>query len=106
MSQQSELLQAQATTSSLEGPRKHSEYRVLQITRWPATKLQAGAGLLTFPIEAVVRDANVNKTLKDLRMNNPELEHREVSLPPAFYSSGAAQGRELRMFLHCLWLAL
>ena len=41
------------------------------------------AGLLTLSVEAVVRDADVNKALQDLRRNNPKLEGKR-----RFISSG------------------
>lgn len=63
------------TARDSSGP-DHSMDRGLQITRQPATKLQAGVGLLTLPVEAVMRDANINKALKDLRMKNPQLGNK------------------------------
>lgn len=63
------------TARDSSGP-DHAMDRGLQITRQPATKLQAGVGLLTLPVEAVMRDANINKALKDLRMKNPQLGNK------------------------------
>lgn len=64
------------TTARASSGSDHSTDRGLQIIRKPATKLKAGAGLLTLPVEAVMRDANINKALKDLRMKNAKLENK------------------------------
>lgn len=45
--------------------------------------IRLNAGLLTLSVEAVMRDADVDKSLQDLRINSPKLESKR-----RFVSSG------------------
>lgn len=50
------------------------------------SQLKAQSRLLTLSVEVVMRDADIDKALQDLRTNNPQLEGRR-----RFTSSGSSR---------------
>lgn len=62
----------------LEGSQKTLSLRNVRKTSRPpircVTGLEVNTGLLTLSVEGVVRDADINKALQDLGINNPKSE--------------------------------